>query len=148
MDFVLILLILHSVFYIYIYQYVYPKLRILHHMLLGLSEGTHGCLYKAYVREQRKSQKEASILQTTLFCLPQRSLFLRLLYLSLHFLVTPDSFIQSCTSPVLGSWQGIVKLESKLTIVYSSVIRLRRFRNGWTRRTSCSNSDSSTYKVF
>jgi len=46
MDFVLILLILRSMFYMYIYQYVYPKLRILHHMLLGLSEGSHGCLYK------------------------------------------------------------------------------------------------------
>ncbi len=40
---------------------------------------------------------------------------------------------------------GNCKIESKLTIVYSSVIRLRGFRNGWTRRTSCSNSDSSTY---
>ena len=44
MDFVLIRLIFHYMFYIYIYQYVYPKLRILHHMLLGLSEGSHGIL--------------------------------------------------------------------------------------------------------
>lgn len=38
MDIVLIL------FYMYNDQYVYPKLRILHHMLLGLSEGSHGIL--------------------------------------------------------------------------------------------------------
>ncbi len=50
MDIVLILLILHSMFYMYIsvYQYVYPKLRILHHMLLGLSEGSHGILKATY----------------------------------------------------------------------------------------------------
>ncbi len=137
MDVVLIPLILHSMFYM-----CTPNLGSFITCCLGCRRGVTAAYTRPIIGERAKKVTERSehtldnlVLYSTTKPRTILKAALSLLAFSCHSRLFHPVLYKSSTRFMAG----------KLTIVYSSVIRLRKFRNGWTRRTSCSNSDSSTY---